>query len=111
MKTKMFTTKESLVEYVNEIGEHGHMVDIFKIEDELYKVVVFEKQNKQTSNPNKKNNWHQIKPKVIGTGTQHFLVVDRMNKQSPESQAHVNPTSKGIKPKQQIISIGIPNWK
>ena len=42
-KTKMFTDKEAMVNYVNEIGELGHHVDIFKIEESLYKVVVHER--------------------------------------------------------------------
>lgn len=37
--TKMFTSKEELVEYVNVEGEKGHSIDVFKIEDSLYKVV------------------------------------------------------------------------
>lgn len=41
VKTKMFSSKKELVEYVNEIGETGQRVDIFKIEDDLYKVVVY----------------------------------------------------------------------
>ena len=43
MKTKMFTSKSELVDYVNEVGELGNKVDIYKIEDDLYKVVVIEK--------------------------------------------------------------------
>lgn len=43
MKTKMFTSKDDLVNFVNEIGEEGNKIDIFKIEDGLYKVVIFEK--------------------------------------------------------------------
>ena len=42
-KTKMFTSKEQLVEFVNSIGDQGHKIDIFKIEDDLYKVVVIER--------------------------------------------------------------------
>ncbi len=41
-KTKMFTSKDELVAFVNEKGEEGHQIDIFKIEDDLYKVVVVE---------------------------------------------------------------------
>ena len=43
MKTKMFTSKKELVEYVNKVGELGNKVDIYKIEDDLYKVVVVER--------------------------------------------------------------------
>ena len=43
MKTKMFTSKKELVEYVNTVGELGNKVDIYKIEDDLYKVVVIER--------------------------------------------------------------------
>ncbi len=41
-KTKMFTSKKDLVEYVNSIGDEGHKIDVYKIEDELYKVVIIE---------------------------------------------------------------------
>ena len=41
-KTKMFKSKDDLVIFVNEIGEKGQKVDIYKIEDDLYKVVYFE---------------------------------------------------------------------
>lgn len=41
-KTKMFTSKQDLVEYVNSIGDQGHKIDVYKIEDELYKVVIIE---------------------------------------------------------------------
>ena len=40
-KIKMFSSKKELVDYVNKVGETGQQVDIFKIEDELYKVVVY----------------------------------------------------------------------
>ena len=40
-KIKMFSSKKELTEYVNKVGETGQQVDIFKIEDELYKVVVY----------------------------------------------------------------------
>ena len=43
LKTKLFTSKKELVEYVNEVGELGNKIDIFKIEDDLYKVVVVER--------------------------------------------------------------------
>ncbi|AIO18891.1 hypothetical protein KQ51_01012 [Candidatus Izimaplasma bacterium HR1] len=39
-KTKMFTSKEDLVAFVNEKGEEGHRIDVYKIEDDLYKVVI-----------------------------------------------------------------------
>lgn len=42
LKTKMFTSKTDLVEYVNSIGDMGNKINIFKIEDELYKVEVVE---------------------------------------------------------------------
>ena len=41
-KTKMFMDKLKMVEYVNEVGEEGYHIDIFKIEENLYKVVVSE---------------------------------------------------------------------
>ena len=37
--TKMFTSKSDLVEYVNEVGAKGHQVDVFKIDEDLYKIV------------------------------------------------------------------------
>ena len=40
--TKMFISKEEMVKYVNKTGEEGHQIDIYKIEDDLYKVVVLE---------------------------------------------------------------------
>ncbi len=40
-KTKMFSNKKDLAEYVDKAGETGQKVDIFKIEDDLYKVVVY----------------------------------------------------------------------
>jgi len=43
VKTKMFTSKKELVEFVNKVGELGNKVDIYKIEEELYKVVVVER--------------------------------------------------------------------
>lgn len=41
--TTMFTSKEELVTFVNEKGAKGHHIDIYKIDDGLYKVVVLEK--------------------------------------------------------------------
>ncbi len=38
----MFVTKEALVDYVNVEGEKGHQIDIYKIEENLYKVVKVE---------------------------------------------------------------------
>lgn len=38
--TKLMTSKEELVQYVNELGEQGHHIDVYKIETDLYKVVV-----------------------------------------------------------------------
>ena len=51
-KTKMFTSKEQLVEFVNSIGDQGHKIDIFKIEDDLYKVVVIERKQPRHSQDN-----------------------------------------------------------
>lgn len=42
-KTKMFTSKKELVEYANKIGETGQQLNIYKIEEDLYKVVVYGK--------------------------------------------------------------------
>jgi hypothetical protein len=39
----MFTSKDELVNFVNEKGEEGHRIDVYKIEDELYKVVIVER--------------------------------------------------------------------
>jgi hypothetical protein len=47
MTTKLITSKEELVSYVNDLGEQGHYIDIFKIEDGLYKVVVKERKRRQ----------------------------------------------------------------
>ncbi len=41
VKTKMFASKKELVDYVNKIGETGQRINVFKIEDDLYKVVVY----------------------------------------------------------------------
>ena len=46
LTTKLFTSKEELVAYVNDIGETGAKIDVFKIEDGLYKVEVIERQKK-----------------------------------------------------------------
>ena len=48
IKTKMFTSKKDLVEYVNKVGELGNKIDIFKIEDDLYKVVILERFKEET---------------------------------------------------------------
>jgi len=45
LKTKMFLDKKELVEFANEIGEKGHQLEVFKIEEDLYKVVVYEKED------------------------------------------------------------------
>jgi len=45
-KTKMINSKDELVSFVNEHGEKGQEVEIYKIEENLYKVVYFE-QNKK----------------------------------------------------------------
>lgn len=47
MTTKLFTDKQELVNYVNKVGETGAKIDIFKIEDSLYKVEVIEKIKKE----------------------------------------------------------------
>ena len=46
-KTRMFTSKEDLVKFVNEIGDEGHGIDVYKIEDGLYKVVIVERVKKE----------------------------------------------------------------
>lgn len=38
--TTLFEDKQEMIRYVNEKGQEGHKIDIFKIEDGLYKVVV-----------------------------------------------------------------------
>ena len=40
IETKLFTSKEELVEYVNSRTDQSNKVDIFKIEDGLYKVEI-----------------------------------------------------------------------
>lgn len=40
VETRLFTSKEKLVEYVNEKGQSDALIDIYKIEDELYKLVI-----------------------------------------------------------------------
>ncbi len=40
-KIKMFSSKKEMIDYVNKVGETGQHVDIFKIEEDLYKVVVY----------------------------------------------------------------------
>lgn len=47
-KTKLFTDKDEMVSHVNEMGELGHRIEIFKIEDSLYKVVVHERPKSKT---------------------------------------------------------------
>ena len=47
MTTKLFTDKEVMIDYVNDHGEQGHHIDVFKIEEGLYKVVVVERKNKE----------------------------------------------------------------
>ena len=41
--TKLFQDNKEMIEYVNEKGANGHQIDIFKIDDNLFKVVVKEK--------------------------------------------------------------------
>ncbi len=40
VETRLFTNKDKLVEYVNEKGRSDAVIDIYKIEDELYKLVI-----------------------------------------------------------------------
>lgn len=40
VETKLFTNREKLVEYVNEKGQSDALIDIYKIEEGLYKLVV-----------------------------------------------------------------------
>jgi len=47
MTTKLISSKEELIQYVNELGEKGHKIDVFKIEDGLYKVVVLEHRSRE----------------------------------------------------------------
>lgn len=42
--TTLFESKQEMIIYVNEKGQEGHKIDIFKIEDGLYKVVVIMKE-------------------------------------------------------------------
>ena len=39
-ETKLFTDRNKLVEYVNEKGQSDAIIDIYKIEDDLYKLVI-----------------------------------------------------------------------
>lgn len=45
--TKLFENKKEMITYVNDLGAKGHHIDIFKIEENLYKVVVLEKNKQQ----------------------------------------------------------------
>ncbi len=40
VETRLFTNRDKLVEYVNEKGQSDALIDIYKIEDELYKLVI-----------------------------------------------------------------------
>ncbi|MCK5387712.1 MAG: hypothetical protein KAJ22_00355 [Candidatus Izimaplasma sp.] len=40
VETKLFTNRDELVKYVNEKGKSDALIDIYKIEDELYKLVI-----------------------------------------------------------------------
>lgn len=40
IETRLFTSRDELVQYVNEKGQSDAIIDIFKIEDELYKLVI-----------------------------------------------------------------------
>lgn len=42
VETKLFVSKEELVEYVNIKGQGSSTIEIFKIEDGLYKLVIKE---------------------------------------------------------------------
>lgn len=42
IETKLFTSKEELVEYVNVKGQGSVTIEIYKIEDGLYKLVIKE---------------------------------------------------------------------
>lgn len=44
--TKLFQDNKEMIEYVNENGALGHKIDIFKIDEGLYKVVVVENGSK-----------------------------------------------------------------
>ncbi len=39
-ETKLFTSRDKLVEYVNEKGQSDAIIDVYKIEDDLYKLVI-----------------------------------------------------------------------
>lgn len=40
VETRLFTSRDKLVEYVNEKGQSDALIDIYKIEDDLYKLVI-----------------------------------------------------------------------
>lgn len=40
VETKLFTNRDELVAYVNEKGQSDALIDIYKIEDDLYKLVI-----------------------------------------------------------------------
>ena len=42
IETKLFVSKEELVEYANSKGQGSSTIEIFKIEDGLYKLVIKE---------------------------------------------------------------------
>ena len=42
VETKLFINKEELVEYANSKGQSSAVIEIFKIEDGLYKLVIKE---------------------------------------------------------------------
>ena len=42
VETKLFISREELVEYANSKGQSGAVIEIFKIEDGLYKLVIKE---------------------------------------------------------------------
>ncbi len=40
IETKLFISRDELVKYVNEKGQSDALIDVYKIEDELYKLVI-----------------------------------------------------------------------
>ena len=40
IETKLFTSKDKLVEYANSKGQGSSIIEIYKIEEELYKLVI-----------------------------------------------------------------------
>jgi hypothetical protein len=44
--TTLFEDRQEMIAFVNEKGQEGHQIDIFKIEEGLYKVVVVQKKSR-----------------------------------------------------------------